>query len=327
MRDAQAILEGVPGVELVAPRVEVETHKIMAAGTSADEARALGVSYRQAELGRLTVESGRFLDALDERRHDQVAVIGSSVARELFGYEPAVGRQLKINDVWFDVIGVLADSGGARSFQGVALGTTAEEIYIPVTTALRKFDRDPLEAPLDEIVVRMDGTLEPQTAALAVRTLVDRLHAGAADFELVVPEALLEQSRRTQRMFSIVMGCIAGISLLVGGIGIMNIMLASVLERTREIGVRRAVGARAEDIRRQFIIESFAISALGGLAGVAMGVAIARGVAAWAEWPTVVTATSIVLSTGVSLAVGLVSGIYPAVRAARLDPIEALRYE
>ena len=123
------------------------------------------------------------------------------------------------------------------------------------------------------------------------------------------------------------MGCIAGISLLVGGIGIMNIMLATVLERTREIGVRRAVGARRRDIRMQFIIESFAISLMGGVVGVVMGIGIARIVAAYAGWPTVVTLMSILLSTGVSLAVGLASGIYPAVRAADLDPIEALRYE
>jgi putative ABC transport system permease protein len=160
-----------------------------------------------------------------------------------------------------------------------------------------------------------------------VRELVDRIHGGAGDFDLVVPEALLAQSRRTQRLFSIVMGCIAGISLLVGGIGIMNIMLATVLERTREIGVRRAVGARRLDIRNQFIIESFSISVLGGVFGIAAGLLIARAVAAYAGWPTVVTLSSIALSTGVSVAVGLASGIYPAVRAAELDPIDALRYE
>ena len=128
-------------------------------------------------------------------------------------------------------------------------------------------------------------------------------------------------------MFNIVMGCIAGISLLVGGIGIMNIMLATVLERTHEIGVRRSVGARGADIRHQFMIESFTISSLGGLCGVVMGILIARVVAAYADWPTVVTMASIALSTGVSMAVGLVSGIYPALRAAKVNPITALRHE
>jgi len=325
-RDALAILDGVPGVELAAPIVEVDSYKIMAGGERS-EAKVLGVSHRQQALMRLEVAQGRFLDGLDERQHDQVAVIGSDVARDLFGYESALGRQFKINDVWFEVIGVLGDSGGAESFEGVRVGTPAEEIYVPVSTALRKFDRDPLEAPLDEIVVRLESSVSPRSTATTIRGLLDRIHAGADDFELVVPEALLEQSRRTQQLFKRVMGGIAGISLLVGGIGIMNIMLATVLERTREIGVRRAVGARRADIRMQFIVESFAISLLGGISGVIMGVAIAGIVALYAGWPTVVTATSILLSTMVSLAVGLVSGIYPAVRAAELDPIDALRYE
>ena len=143
----------------------------------------------------------------------------------------------------------------------------------------------------------------------------------------MVPEALLKQSQDTQRIFNLVMGCIAGISLLVGGIGIMNIMLASVLEQTREIGVRRAVGARRRDIRFQFLVTSFTIAFLGGATGVAMGLGISRVVAAYADWPTVVTTWSIALSLAVSVSVGLVSGMYPAMRAALLDPIDALRYE
>jgi putative ABC transport system permease protein len=325
-RDAQAILDGVPGVKLAVPRIEIESYKIMSPGAKS-EAKVFGVSYRQAELSHLAVRLGRFIDPLDEQRHEQVCVIGRQVARDLFGYQFPLGRRLKINDVWFEVVGVLAASGGGSSFQGVAVGSTSEEIYIPVTTAMRKFDRDPLQSPLDEIVVRLEDDISSRVTASAIDNLLDRLHAGADDYELVVPEALLEQSRRTQRLFNIVMGCIAGISLLVGGIGIMNIMLATVLERTREIGVRRAVGARRIDIRMQFIIESFAISLMGGVAGVVMGIGIARIVAAYAGWPTVVTLLSILLSTGVSVAVGLASGIYPAVRAADLDPIDALRYE
>jgi putative ABC transport system permease protein len=325
-RDAQAIEEGVPGVELVAPRVEVEPYTILAAGADT-EAKVFGVSWRHAELSGLAVSAGRFLDVRDERDHAQVAVIGSDVRRDLFGYANALGRWLKINDVWLEVVGVLESSGAGGTFQGVPVESTARQIYLPVTTATRKFDRSPVEAPLDEIIVRLaPGSSSPQAAA-AIRELLSRLHGGAEDYELVVPEALLEQSRRTQRLFNIVMGCIAGISLLVGGIGIMNIMLATVLERTREIGIRRATGARRADIRNQFLIEAFTISVLGGLSGTLVGVAIARVVAAYAGWPTVVTVTSVVLATGVSLAVGLASGLYPAVRAARLDPIDALRYE
>ncbi len=306
---------------------EIEPYKILAAeGTT--EAEVFGVSDRHAELVNLETAEGRFLDPLDVRAHAQVAVIGAGVRRDLFGYGPAVGEHLKINDVWLEVIGVLASTvDEADSFEGVALGSPSTAVYLPISTALRKFDRDPLDSPLDEIIVRLAEAERGRATARVLSSLLDHLHAGADDYELVVPEALLVESRRTQRLFNLVMGAIAGISLLVGGIGIMNIMLASVLERTREIGIRRAVGARKKDIRFQFIVESFALSALGGLAGVAMGVLIAKAVALSAGWTTLVRIWSILLATGVAMVVGLASGIYPAVRASELDPIESLRYE
>jgi len=325
-RDARAIAEGIPGVEATAPRVEIETYEVLAEGRGT-EATVIGVSHRQAELAEIGIAEGRFLDALDDERFAQTCVIGPGVRRDLFGAAPVLGRHVKINDVWFEVAGVLRDPGGADRFEGVDLGTTATEIYIPATTAARKFDRDPLASPLDAIVVRVAASKSPTEVAAGIRRLLHRIHGGADDFDLIVPEALLAQSRRTQRLFNVVMGCIAGISLVVGGIGIMNIMLATVLERTREIGIRRALGARRRDIRNQFLIEAFAISVLGGAAGIVAGVALAGIVAASAGWETVVTPVSVALSTGVSVAVGLASGYYPAVRAAALDPIEALRYE
>jgi putative ABC transport system permease protein len=326
-RDAEAIKDAVPGVERLAQKVVVEPYKVLSPKGRA-KPRVLGVSHEYGEMMRLDVREGRWLDVEDEGTCAQVCVIGEGVRRDLFGFEPAVGQVLKVNEVWLTVVGVLGASGSAdREVQGVRIAGTAGDVYLPVTTAQRKFQANPLKSPLDELIVSLQPGAPVQESAAVIAGLLDRLHGGAEDYTLVVPEALLEQSRRTQRLFDVVMGCIAGISLLVGGIGIMNIMLATVLERTHEIGVRRAVGARRADIRNQFMIESFAISALGGLAGIALGIGIAQIVAAWAGWKTIVTASSIVLATGVSVAVGLVFGIYPATRAAQLDPVESLRYE
>jgi putative ABC transport system permease protein len=327
LRDAEAIRDAVPGVQLVAPKVEIRARKVFALQRST-EAKVFGVAASHARLVDLHVAEGRFLDPLDETRHEQVAVIGSGVRRALFGFGPAVGREIKVADVWLEVVGVLAPVvEDETSIQGVDLGSASTAVFIPASTALRKFDRDPLASPLDELIVRLDEGASGREAGAAVHALLDHLHAGADDFELVVPETLLAESQRTQRMFDLVMGCIAGISLLVGGIGIMNIMLATVLERTREIGLRRAVGARRRDIVLQFLVEAFTLSALGGLAGILMGTLISRLVAASAGWPTVVTWGSVALAAGVAMAVGLTSGLYPAKRAADLDPIEALRYE
>lgn len=328
MRDFEAIRQAVPGVELVAPKAEIDPYQVLAASGTMDGTSVYGVSADHARLVDLTLSEGRFLDPLDVRDHAQVAVIGDGVRRTLFGFDTALGEHLKVNDVWFEVIGVIdTGSGEVDSFQGVAIASAVNAIYIPVSTAVRKFDKDPIDSPLTEIVVRLKEAESGRQASRTIEDLLEHLHAGADDYELVVPEALLAESQRTQRQFNIVMGCIAGISLLVGGIGIMNIMLATVLERTREIGIRRAVGAKRKDILFQFIVESFAISALGGLAGIVMGVIIAQVVAASAGWATLVTPWSVLLATSVAMTVGLASGIYPAFRAANLDPIESLRYE
>jgi putative ABC transport system permease protein len=327
LRDAEAISEAVPNVEMVLPRLEVKPYKIMAPNAKT-KGKVFGVSSRYPRVASVALTEGRMFDAKDEAEYGQVAVIGDEIRRNLFGYGPAVGKQLKVNDVWLEVVGIFAgELPGASSSSDIAVASNAQEIWIPVSTAMRKFDRDPLDAPVDELLVQLKEGVSTREAGTLIRPLLDRLHGGADDYEIMVPEALLEQSRQTQRIFSIVMGSIAGISLLVGGIGIMNIMLASVLERTREIGIRRAIGARRADIRAQFVIESFAISLIGGMSGIIIGIVLARLVAAYAGWPTVITIGSLLLATGVSITVGLVSGIYPAARAAELDPIQALRYE
>jgi putative ABC transport system permease protein len=336
LRDADAIREAVPGVELVGPRLKIEPWRVQA-GETKTEATLYGVSHRHREIVTLPLQEGRFFDLLDQKEHAQVCVIAAAVRRDLFAFGPALGQHLKVNDLWCQVIGVVAQRptlaagptspSGAGGTGAISAASTSREIFMPVTTLQRKLEHELLASPLDEILVRLQPGVSPRESAAVIKTLLDSIHGGVDDYEIVVPEALLAQSRQTQRLFNVVMGAIAGISLLVGGIGIMNIMLASVLERTREIGVRRAIGARRSDIVTQFLVESFSISAMGGLCGLGIGIGIAQAVAHYARWPTVVTAASLVLAIGVSMAVGIVSGLYPAARASRVDPIYALRYE
>ena len=328
LRDAEAIAESLPVVESVTPRVDVKIWKIMSSEAKS-KGKLAGVAWQLPFLSSVPLSEGRFFQKDEEETHAQVCVIGEAIRRDLFGFGPAIGKEIKINDVWLQVVGVLASSSGTKGglTQSVPTTSVSRQVLVPFTTATRKFERDPMEAPLDELTIRLKDGASSMKAAEMIRPLLDRLHGGADDYEIVVPEEILEQSRKTQRLFDIVMGSIAGISLLVGGIGIMNIMLASVMERTREIGIRRAIGARPRDVKTQFMIESFTISMLGGLAGIIIGVVLAQFVAAFAGWPTVVSLWSILLSTGVSVTVGWLSGMYPAARAAALDPIEALRYE
>jgi putative ABC transport system permease protein len=325
-RDADAIREAVPGVERVVAKIEVEPWKVLSA-TGRAKPKVIGVSHDYPQLVRLPVREGRFFDRRDEDTFAQVCVIGDGVRRELFGFDPAVGRPLKINDQWLTVVGVLAPGGGPREIQGVTLAGTANEVYLPVTVAERKFGRAPLKSALDELIVRMSPNTGVQESSTVVASLLDRLHGGAQDYTITVPEALLEQSQRTQRLFDIVMGAIAGISLLVGGIGIMNIMLATVTERTREIGVRRALGAKQQDITSQFLVEAMVLAIGGGLIGVALGVLTPFIVSQLTDMRTIVTPVSVLMAFSTSGAVGMIFGWYPALRAARLDPIEALRHE
>ena len=326
-RDIVAMEEAIPNLEMAVPRSLLRPYAVRSRHGKS-EAKVYGVSRRHAEFSNLRIAEGRFFDQYDQETHAQVCVLGAAAKRDLFGAQPAIGKRIKVNDLWLEVIGIAVDSSGAaNSVEGVDISTTADAIYMPFLTVLRKFDHKPLESPLDEIILRVSPQGSASDTAIIARTLLDRLHGGKKDYDLIVPEALLQQSRQTQNIFNIVMGCIAGISLFVGGIGIMNIMLASVLEQTREIGIRRAVGARRRDVRFQFLVSAFALSVIGGLVGIIVGISIAKVVAAYADWPTIVTAYSVLVSTGVSVAVGLLSGLYPAIRAARLEPIEALHHE
>jgi putative ABC transport system permease protein len=326
-RDVLALEQALPEGTVLAGKRQLKAFQITSAYGKADS-RVLGVNATYPQAMNLAVIEGGFFLPIDETYSQQVCVLGTTARRKLFGLNPAVGKHIKINQEWFTVIGVLADQQlDKNEFEGVKVENLNNDIYIPLKTLLSKFERDPAENELDEILVQTVEGTELRAQAALVSGLIASMHNQIDDFALVVPEKLLQQSRGTQRIFNIVMGAIASISLVVGGIGIMNIMLASVLERTSEIGLRRAVGARRRDIGRQFVLESVTIGVSGALLGIGLGYGIAHTVAMYSGWTTIVTPFSVVLSVGVSVTIGLVFGIYPAKKAALVSPIEALRYE
>ncbi len=327
LRDLDEITTVVQGISGRSARKQVRVDRVLSANGRSD-GQVLGVGRSWFELMNLRLASGSIFDAYEERTFQRVCVLGHRARQDLFAYENPIGKAVKVNDVWFTVIGTLQSrSLDKESFQGVEIESGDNSLFIPITAALKMFDRPRLASELDEIALQVQDGGSIEAATTMVSQVLKGLHGAQSDFTMVVPEELLAQSRRTRRIFNIVMGGIAGISLLVGGIGIMNIMLASVLERTREIGVRRAIGATRRDILHQFLTESVLISLMGGVTGVILGFSIAWGVSIFSEWRTVVTGLSIALSFGFSVAVGLIFGTYPAMNAARLDPIEALRHE
>jgi putative ABC transport system permease protein len=261
-----------------------------------------------------------------------VCVLGNRAKISLLGYGPgATGKYIKINDTWLEVTGVLAPQVAAS---GPGAGPAGDDrdnlIFIPFNTFQYRFwDQTAfmVKDDLDGIDLQLKLGADSVRAAEVVTAILSSTHRNTEDFTVTIPAALLAQQQKTQTIFTYVMVAIAAISLLVGGIGIMNIVLATVMERTREIGIRRATGARRADIVRQFLSESVLISVGGGLLGIGFGMTLSWLIARTAEWKTIVTPSSVVIAFSVSVAVGVVFGIYPAVKASRIDPIEALRYE
>ncbi len=328
-RDFRAIAENVPGIEALTPRKRFKPLKILPK-TTQEPPLLIGVTPSYFQIHSLKVVDGRFFTDAENQDSSPVCVLGESAKVNLLGYDNAVGKFIKVNDGWLEVIGVLGQQEASDTeVEGVEVVNRNNLVITPLNTAMRRYEDNNsyLKDEIDGIYIKVSNGSDSIDTASVVSAILTATHKDAGDFTVTVPAGLLEQKRRTQFIFSIVMICIAGISLLVGGIGIMNIMLATVLERTREIGIRRAIGARQADIVRQFLTEAVLISILGGLIGIGFGYSLSQIIAAAAGWSTVVTTSSIVVAFGVSVGIGLLFGIYPAVQAARLDPIEAIRYE
>jgi putative ABC transport system permease protein len=303
------------------------------------------------EVNRFHVALGRFVDDVDVARRARVCVLGDELRKRLFRFRDPIGQYVKISNNNFRVIGVMEERVIPSGKAIVSLRDMNQDIYVPVTVGLEDFqlyseqpiplnsasmfslfrqmmNRPPLrERAISEVAIEVANSDQTVAASEAVKRVLERRHAGVADFTVVIPAELIKQSQQAQRIFNVVMGAIAGISLLVGGIGIMNIMLATVTQRTREIGIRRAIGARRHDIMLQFLLEAVLVTLIGGALGVATGIQGANAVSSYAQWKTIVSVQAVQIAFLVSVATGILFGLYPALQAAKTDPITALRYE
>ena len=323
--DGQAALAVVPGAASVALKKEIKIDQLTS-GSKVVSGRAFGVSLSYAEHSGMHIAQGRWFDAQDIATLAPVCVLGPRLAQKLFGEANPLGERIKLNHVWLEVIGVLADRALSKSeFEGVKLGLDDERLFVPLETGAARFRFTMIEDAIDGISLRLDGKVAPDQAARVFQHLIEQRHAGADDTNLIVPMDLYRQHQQTQKIFTVVMSSIAAVSLLVGGIGIMNIMLANVLERRREIGLKRALGARRRDVVEQFLAEALVIAVCGALLGVVLGAIAAYSIAALAGWSVAWSPLMLLIAVSSCVAVGLGFGVFPARQAAKLDPIAALR--
>lgn len=364
IRDVANIRNTIPGITSISPEIQLDENVIRSGLRRS--AKLIGVEPSYFKIYNFGLFQGQFFNDEQIKFGESVCIIGSSVKAKFFPTEDAVGKSIKVGPHWLRVVGVLGERKVSQSsISKLGIRDFNMDIYVPLQTMLIRYrDRDKineealrLEAmrsrgvvfigggsnnnddsaakqaekrnyhQLDRLVIQVENTAQLQSTAEILNRMLQRRHYEVIDFEIEIPELLLKQQQRTNDIFNYVLGAIAGISLLVGGIGIMNIMLASVLERIKEIGLRLSLGAQKKDIVQQFLFEAVMISITGGILGVILGVSMAFGVAKMAGIPTIISFSSIVVSFGVAATVGLVFGIAPARKAASQDPIASLRYE
>lgn len=360
LRDVNGLIEIIPAVAKISPEILIETYLIK--NGTRRSAKLVGVTPNYFEMTNFKLANGSLFNDDQLERGDPVCVIGNSIKVKFFPTENPIGKSIKMGGVWLKVMGVLEERYVSdASISKLGIRDYNMDVYTPIQTVLVRYKNRDLVTEsmirgansassghfrmmiggesedeskprenyhqIDRLVVQVSETEMLTPTAEVISRYLERRHYGVIDYEITIPELLLKQQQRTNDIFNFVLGAIAGISLLVGGIGIMNIMLASVMERIKEIGLRLSVGARKEDIVMQFLNEAVMISVSGGIIGVILGITMAAVVSNVAEIPTIISPFSIILSFGVAATVGLIFGIVPAKRAAEQDPITSLRHE
>jgi putative ABC transport system permease protein len=361
LRDAQSIIDVIPTIQENSPEIILDTY-IIKRGIRRST-KLVGVTPTYFKLTTFNLLQGKMFSEDQMTTGAPVCIIGKAVSTKFFPTEDPIGKTIKCGNQWLEVIGVLEERYiSEKSIENLGIRNFNMDVYTPIQSILIRYenrdlvtgsmltgggsgfsrgrfrivgattDEDTEEKivnyhQIDRLVVQVEVTEHLETTAEIISRMLKRRHYDVVDYEITIPEMLLKQQQRTKNIFNIVLGAIAGISLVVGGIGIMNIMLASVLERIKEIGLRLAVGAKKVDIIQQFLLEAIMISITGGIIGVILGVILALIIAQIADIPTIVTSFSIIVSFGVAATVGLIFGITPARRAAEQDPITSLRYE
>jgi putative ABC transport system permease protein len=336
----------------ISPEIVLETDAIK--NGLRRSTKLVGVEQAYFRVYNFDVSQGKLFTDAQVLRGDNVCIIGENIRAKFFSQENPIGKQIKCGNIWLKVVGVLEEkrvSGSNLSKLGIR--DFNSDIYTPLQTMLSRYQNRSLVTnamiqraanseeegggnknaknknyhQLDKLVIQIGNTEQLNSSAEIISRMLERRHYKVVDYEITIPELLLKQQQRTKDIFNIVLGAIAGISLLVGGIGIMNIMLASVLERIKEIGLRLSIGAKKSDIVLQFLFEAMMISLSGGIIGVILGVIMAVSIAKVADIPTIISGWSVCLSFVIAAGVGLIFGIAPARRAAEQDPIASLRYE
>jgi len=350
--DMRSIPQVLSSVEFASPEIVIECLALR--NGMKRTVKLVGVDSAYFTATEFNLQAGAFFTSMHTLNGTPVCLIGWGVKTKFFPTEEALGKQIKCGELWLTIVGVMQEKKlNEKTLKHLGIRDPNMDVYSPYTTVLRRYrnrslitkatlnqsnrnDEDEKKEvteeqknyhQLDKIIVRVKQSSQSSAIAGVISTMLERRHNHIVDYEIIVPELLLKQEQRTKDIFNIVLGAIASISLVVGGIGIMNIMLASVLERTKEIGTRRAIGATKQDIIIQFLSEAITLSIGGGIVGIILGLILSFSIEKFADIKTIITLTSVVISFIVAAGIGLIFGYLPARRAAEMDPIVALRYE